>query len=31
MNQHTKIALQTLAPGFHDPQLDAQRVFRQLL
>ena len=31
MNQQTKIALQNLAPGFHDPQLDAQRVFRQLL
>ena len=31
MNQHTKISLQSLAPGFHDPQLDAQRVFRQLL
>ena len=31
MNQQTKISLQHLAPGFHDPQLDAQRVFRQLL
>jgi alpha-D-ribose 1-methylphosphonate 5-triphosphate synthase subunit PhnH len=31
MNQQTKIALQHLAPGFKDPQLDAQRVFRQLL
>jgi alpha-D-ribose 1-methylphosphonate 5-triphosphate synthase subunit PhnH len=31
MNQQTKIALQDLAPGFNDPQLDAQRVFRQLL
>ena len=31
MNQHTKISLRHLAPGFHDPQLDAQRVFRQLL
>lgn len=31
MNQQTKIALQNLAPGFDDPQLDAQRVFRQLL
>jgi alpha-D-ribose 1-methylphosphonate 5-triphosphate synthase subunit PhnH len=31
MNRQTKIALQSLAPGFHDPQLDAQRVFRQLL
>jgi alpha-D-ribose 1-methylphosphonate 5-triphosphate synthase subunit PhnH len=31
MNQQIKIALQNLAPGFHDPQLDAQRVFRQLL
>jgi alpha-D-ribose 1-methylphosphonate 5-triphosphate synthase subunit PhnH len=31
MNQHTRIALQHLAPGFQDPQLDAQRVFRQLL
>lgn len=31
MNQHTRTSLQTLAPGFHDPQLDAQRVFRQLL
>jgi alpha-D-ribose 1-methylphosphonate 5-triphosphate synthase subunit PhnH len=31
MNQQTKIALQHLAPGFNDPQLDAQRVFRQLL
>jgi alpha-D-ribose 1-methylphosphonate 5-triphosphate synthase subunit PhnH len=31
MNQQTKISLQNLAPGFHDPQLDAQRVFRQLL
>lgn len=26
-----KIALQHMAPGFGDPQLDAQRVFRQLL
>lgn len=31
MNHQTKISLQHLAPGFHDPQLDAQRVFRQLL
>jgi alpha-D-ribose 1-methylphosphonate 5-triphosphate synthase subunit PhnH len=31
MKQHTKISLQHLAPGFHDPQLDAQRVFRQML
>lgn len=31
MNQHTRIGLQNLAPGFADPQLDAQRVFRQLL
>ncbi len=31
MNTQTKIALQNLAPGFNDPQLDAQRVFRQLL
>ncbi|HKP26681.1 MAG TPA: phosphonate C-P lyase system protein PhnH [Dongiaceae bacterium] len=31
MNQQTRIALQSLAPGFQDPQLDAQRVFRQLL
>jgi alpha-D-ribose 1-methylphosphonate 5-triphosphate synthase subunit PhnH len=31
MNQQTKIALHNLAPGFHDPQLDAQRVFRQLM
>lgn len=31
MNQQTKISLQNLAPGFSDPQLDAQRVFRQLL
>jgi alpha-D-ribose 1-methylphosphonate 5-triphosphate synthase subunit PhnH len=31
MNQQTRIALQNLAPGFSDPQLDAQRVFRQLL
>jgi alpha-D-ribose 1-methylphosphonate 5-triphosphate synthase subunit PhnH len=31
MNQQTKIALQNLAPGFNDPQLDSQRVFRQLL
>lgn len=31
MNTQTKIALQTLAPGFNDPPLDAQRVFRQLL
>jgi alpha-D-ribose 1-methylphosphonate 5-triphosphate synthase subunit PhnH len=31
MNQQNKISLQRLAPGFHDPQLDAQRVFRQLL
>lgn len=31
MNQHTRISLQSLAPGFNDPQLDAQRVFRQLL
>lgn len=31
MNQQTRIALKDLAPGFNDPQLDAQRVFRQLL
>lgn len=31
MNQQTRISLQALAPGFNDPQLDAQRVFRQLL
>lgn len=31
MNQQTRISLQSLAPGFNDPQLDAQRVFRQLL
>jgi alpha-D-ribose 1-methylphosphonate 5-triphosphate synthase subunit PhnH len=31
MNQQTRIALQNLAPGFNDPQLDSQRVFRQLL
>lgn len=31
MNKQTKISLQNLAPGFKDPQLDAQRVFRQLL
>ena len=31
MNQQTRIGLQNLAPGFADPQLDAQRVFRQLL
>jgi alpha-D-ribose 1-methylphosphonate 5-triphosphate synthase subunit PhnH len=31
MNQQIKIALQSLAQGFNDPQLDAQRVFRQLL
>lgn len=31
MNQQTPIALADLAPGFTDPPLDAQRVFRQLL
>jgi alpha-D-ribose 1-methylphosphonate 5-triphosphate synthase subunit PhnH len=31
MNQQTRIALQKLAPGFNDPQLDSQRVFRQVL
>lgn len=31
MNQQTRIALQNLAPGFNDPQLDSQRLFRQLL
>ncbi len=31
MNQQTKVSLQNLSPGFNDPQLDAQRVFRQLL
>ncbi len=31
MNKPTKIALQSLAPGFNDPQHDAQRVFRQVL
>lgn len=31
MNQQTRIALHNLAPGFNDPQLDAQRVFRQVL
>lgn len=31
MNRQTPIALADLAPGFKDPALDAQRVFRQLL
>jgi alpha-D-ribose 1-methylphosphonate 5-triphosphate synthase subunit PhnH len=31
MNQHPRVALRSLAPGFNDPQRDAQRVFRQLL
>jgi alpha-D-ribose 1-methylphosphonate 5-triphosphate synthase subunit PhnH len=31
MNQQTRVSLQNLEPGFQDPQLDAQRVFRQLL
>lgn len=31
MNQQTRIGLQNLAPGFKDPQLDSQRVFRQVL
>lgn len=31
MNQQTRITLSNLAPGFENPQLDAQRVFRQVL
>jgi alpha-D-ribose 1-methylphosphonate 5-triphosphate synthase subunit PhnH len=31
MNRPTRISLQAIAPGFNDPQLDAQRVFRQML
>lgn len=31
MNRPTKIAPQAMAPGFSDPQLDTQRVFRQAL
>ena len=31
MNQQTRIPAHGLAPGFDDPQMDAQRVFRQIL
>jgi alpha-D-ribose 1-methylphosphonate 5-triphosphate synthase subunit PhnH len=31
MNRPTDIALQDLAPGFQDPPLDSQRVFRAVL